>query len=149
MLPTVKRPSLSVKLPTNKRMEGNNRKRIANKKNGITPSQFFQSNEGGAILFEVERAVCVIFLTTSTYTIGVRPHHLAGSHDSKQIELIYGAAFTSAPTALSQLVVISVFAASSCATVGKTAPETSGSFAARSAGITPRSRISASRMGWQ
>src|SRR6266536_1419987 len=136
MLPTVKRPVLSVKLPTNNRRDGRIRKRIANRKKGITPSQFFQSNEIGAIFFEVERVVCVIILTTSSYIVGVRPRHLAGSHDNKRTKLIYGAAFTSAPTALSQLVVMSVLAASNWATVGKTAPETSGSFAARSAGIT-------------
>ena len=42
------------------------------------------------------------------------------------------------PVAASQPLVISLVAASSCAGVGKTAPELSGSFAARSAGTTPR-----------
>src|SRR5215212_1288254 len=145
----VKLPSLLVKLPTNKRIDGRIRKRIANKKNGITPSHFFQSNEIGVIFFGVERVVCVIFLTTSSYTIGVRPRQMAGSHNNEQTELRYGAAFTSAPTVLSQLVVMSVLAALSCSAVGKTAPETSGSLSASSAGMTPRSRMSASRIGWQ
>src|ERR1044071_550398 len=101
----VKRPSLFVKLPINSRMDGKIRKRSANKKNGITPSHLFQSNGVGATFFGAERVACVISLTTSRCSIGVRPCHMAGSHNNEQTEMIYGAAFTSAPTALSQFLV--------------------------------------------
>src|SRR6476660_8736741 len=104
-LASVNFPSALLKLPTNKRIEGRIRKRSANRKNGITPNQFFQSDAACFIFLGAERAICAI-VTTSHCSIGVRPRQMAGSHWKEQIELVYGAAFTSAPTALSQFLVM-------------------------------------------
>ncbi len=61
----------------------------------------------------------------------------------------YGAFCTSTPTTVFQPSVISFLAVFCWSSEGNTAPLTSGILADRSAGIIPRARRSASRMGWQ